>query len=428
MKKTWMAVMAVTLSLVTIACASPVSAEVLKSDKARNTSPVVSAGDLAELVQGNSAFALDLYQPLKAQNDGNIFYSPYSLSLALAMAYAGAQGDTAAEIADTLHFTLSPDALNAAFNYLALELEALGGNTSGSTSDDDAGFQLNVVNDAWGQKNFQFLASYLDTLALNYGAGLRILDFQNNAEGARQTINAYISQQTNGKIKDLIPPGAVDELTRLILTNAIYFNAAWQSPFTKEATGNGAFTLLDGSQVSVSMMHQSASFDYVQGTGYQAIELPYADGQLSMVVLLPDEGQFSAFEDSLSAEVVDGIIASMNTRSVILSLPKFQFDSSFGLNQVLSSMGMDLAFSAEADFSGMTGNRDLAISDVIHKAFVSVDEAGTEAAAASAVIMTLSAMPVDQITLSINHPFIFLIRDVTSGTILFVGRVMNPAA
>ena len=428
MKKTLLGVIAVAVSLVLLACSSPVAAEVLKSNKARNLSPLVSAGDLSELVADNSAFAFDLYQSLKTQNDGNMFYSPYSLSLALAMAYAGARGDTASQMADALHFTLPEDALNAAFNSLALELANRGQSTLTPTPSGTQGFQLNVVNDAWGQKNFQFLASYLDTLAVNYGAGLRILDFIKDAEGARQTINQYISDQTQGKIKDLIPPGAVTDLTRLILTNAIYFKAAWQYPFAKEATGSGFFNLLNGGQVSVSMMHQMRFFNYAQGTGYQAIELPYDDGQLSMVVLLPDVGQFNAFQDNLNSVVVNGIIASMAEQDVILSLPKFQFDSTFSLNQALSSMGMPLAFSPSADFSGMDGARDLSISDVLHKAFVSVDEAGTEAAAASAVIMVGSAMPANPITLSIDRPFIFLIRDIQTGTILFIGRVMNPAS
>jgi serpin B len=413
------------MSMVMVACSTPVSAEMVKSDKARDTSP--SGSGLSELVEGNSEFAFALYQQLKEQNDGNIFYSPYSLSLALAMAYAGAEGETADEMADALHFTLSDEALHEAFNYLAQELEKRGENIY-ATSDDDKGFQLNVVNDAWGQKNFEFLAGYLDTLAVNYGAGLRILDFINDAEGARKPINQYISDQTNGKIEDLIPEGAISELTRLVLTNAIYFNANWQFPFAEDATGSGLFTLLDGSQVDVDMMHQMHSFNYVQGDGYQAVELPYEEGQLSMLVLIPDEGRFEAFENSLDLSLVDDVIAGLYSQTLILALPKFQFDSSFGLKQALSAMGMQQAFSDVADFSGITGGRDLFISDVIHKAYVSVNEAGTEAAAASAVIMVASGMPSEPLTLSINRPFIFLIRDIPTGSILFIGRVMNPAA
>jgi serpin B len=425
MKKTILTIIAVAMSMVMVACSTPVSAEMVKSDKARDTSP--SGSGLSELVEGNSEFAFALYQQLKEQNDGNIFYSPYSLSLALAMAYAGAEGETADEMADALHFTLSDEALHEAFNYLAQELEKRGENIY-ATSDNDKRFQLNVVNDAWGQKNFEFLAGYLDTLAVNYGAGLRILDFINDAEGARKPINQYISDQTNGKIEDLIPEGAISELTRLVLTNAIYFNANWQFPFAEDATGSGLFTLLDGSQVDVDMMHQMHSFNYVQGDGYQAVELPYEEGQLSMLVLIPDEGRFEAFENSLDLSLVDDVIAGLYSQNLILSLPKFQFDSSFGLKQALAAMGMQQAFSDVADFSGITGGRDLFISDVIHKAYVSVNEAGTEAAAASAVIMVASGMPSEPLTLSINRPFIFLIRDIPTGSILFIGRVMNPAA
>jgi serpin B len=426
MKKPLLAIMAVGLSLVTIACSSPVAAAYLKSDKARDLNP--SSGGLSELVAGNSEFAFALYQKLKTQNDGNMFYSPYSLSLALAMAYAGAEGQTASEMAGAMRFTLSQDALAAAFNYLALELDKRAGSAGSSTAAGDKGFHLDVVNDAWGQKNFQFLSQYLDTLAVNYGAGLRILDFIKDAEGARQTINKYIEDNTNGRIKDLIPPGAVNDLTRLVLTNAIYFKAAWQSPFAEAATGSGSFTLLNGSQVTVNMMHQTEYFQYAQAQGYQAVELPYDGGQLSMVVLLPDEGQFTAFENSLSASLVSGVLASMQSQSVVLSLPKFQYDSSFGLKQALTALGMQQAFTDAADFSGMTGSKGLFISDVVHKAFVSVDEAGTEAAAASAVIVGATAMPVNQVVLSINRPFIFLIRDIPTGSILFIGRVMNPTS
>jgi serpin B len=424
MKKRLLSMIAVTLSLALVACSNPVVADILKSKKVRELSP--SPNDLSALVRGNSAFAMDLYQSLKTQNDGNMFYSPYSLSLALAMAHAGARGDTAKEMANTLHFNLSQDALDAAFNFLALEMDSRTQNTSIGGMGSDEAFHLNVVNDAWGQKNFQFLTTYLDTLAVNYGAGLRILDFIKDGEGARQTINQYISDQTQGKVKELIPQGAVNDLTRLVLTNAIYFKAGWQSPFAKEATNNGTFKLLNGSQVNVSMMHQMDFFNYTQGAGYQVAELPYGDGQLSMVVLLPDEGQFKKFQDNLNSKLVDSIIASMTQQNVILSLPKFQFDSSFGLKQALSSMGMSIAFSDKADFSGMTGTQGLLISDVVHKAFVSVDEAGTEAAAASAVIVGATSMPSQSVTLSVDRPFIFLIRDIPTGTILFVGRVTNP--
>ncbi len=426
MKKTMLAITAPLLSLILVACSTPVSADVLKSSKARDLSP--SGTNLTQLVEGNNAFAFDLYQTLKTQNEGNMFYSPYSLSLAIAMAYVGARGDTATQMASTLHFTLPQGALDAAFNYLALELDSRGKSSDSMTSGQNEGFQLNVVNDAWGQKNFAFLASYLDTLAVNYGAGLRVLDFISNAEVARQSINQYISDKTQGKIKDLIPPGAVTDLTRLVLTNAIYFKATWQTPFAKESTGEGTFNLLSGGKVTAQMMHQTGYFNYFAAEGFQALELPYDGGQLAMDVFVPDAGQFNDFQNALDSSSAETIIASMTRQDIILSLPKFQFDSSFSLKQALSSMGMAVAFSDKSDFSGMTGTPGLQISDVVHKAFVSVDEAGTEAAAASAVIMVGTAMPANQVTLSIDRPFIFLIRDVATGSILFIGRVLNPAA
>jgi len=412
------------LSLTLVACSSAVTAAELKSDKPRDTSPEVTAAELSALVESNSAFAWNLYQQLKAQ-DGNLFYSPYSLSLALAMTYAGARNQTEQEMAATLHFDLSQEKLHQAFNYLALELlkrETI----KDAEGKDDVGFRLDVVNDIWGQKDYDFLAPFLDVLAENYGAGLRILDFIRDAEGARETINQYISDRTEGRIKDLIPQGAIDTMTRLVLTNAIYFNAAWASPFNEDDTQNGTFYLLDGSQVTAAMMHQSETTGYAEGTDYQAVEIPYAGEQLSMVIIMPKEGQFAAFENSLDAARVSSIIESLKTSVVDLSLPKFEFDASFDLVQELAAMGMPIAFTDQADFSGMTGNRDLCIGDVVHKAFVSVDEAGTEAAAASAVIMELTSMPSEKVTMTVNHPFIFLIRDIPTGTVLFIGRVVNP--
>ena len=357
-----------------------------------------------------------------------MFYSPYSLSLAIAMAYAGARGDTATQTANTLHFTLPQGALDAAFNYLALSLDSRGKTSGSLTPGQGEAFQLSVVNDAWDQKNFSFLSSYLDTLAINYGAGLRVLDFTNDAEGARQSINQYISDKTQGKIKDLIPQGAVTDLTRLVLTNAIYFKATWQTQFTNEATGDGTFNLLDGGKVTVQMMNQTSYYKYFAGEGFQALELPYDGGQMSMDVFLPDAGQFNTFQNALDSTSANIIIGSMTRQDIILSLPKFQFNSSFSLKQTLSSMGMAVAFSDISDFSGMTGTPGLKISDIVHKAFVSVDEAGTEAAAASAVIMVGTAMPANQVTLSIDRPFIFMIRDIPTGSILFIGRVVNPVA
>ena len=213
-----------------------------------------------------------------------------------------------------------------------------------------------------------------------------------------------------------------------MLTNAIYFNAAWENPFNKKMTADGPFYLLDGGQVIVPMMKQTESFSYAKGEGYQAVELLYDGDELSMVILLPEDRQFEAFEESLHAEQVDIIISDLQTTEVALTMPQFEFDSEFSLKDTLSGMGMPIAFSGAGDFSGMTGNPELFISDVVHKAFVAVDEAGTEAAAATAVIMKLTAVPEPPVEITIDHPFIFMIRDIETDAILFVGRVVNPAA
>ena len=424
MKKTFLYLLMAVLALSLAACAQPVAGEVLQSEKERETSPDVSGADLATLVEGNSAFAFDLYQVLR-EEDGNLFYSPHSISLALAMTYAGARGETEQQMADALDFILPPDRLHPAFNSLDLELSLRG---EGAKGKDGEGFRLNIVNAIWGQKDYEFLSEFLDLLAENYGAGLRILDFARAPEESRITINNWVSDQTEGRIEDLIPQGLIDVLTRLVLTNAIYFNAAWQYPFQEDVTQDGPFYLLDGGEVTVPMMRQTESLGYAEGDGYQAVELPYDGSELSMAILLPAPGQFEAFEDRLDAQQVDGIIGRLEQRQVALTMPKFEFESDFSLGETLAAMGMPVAFSGSADFSGMTGNRDLFIADVIHRAFVSVDEAGTEAAAATAVMMEMSAPPEEPVEVTVNRSFIFLIRDIETGTILFIGRVVNPSA
>ncbi len=397
--------------------------EVVCSEKQRATSPNVAASDLADLVNGNGGFAFDLYQFLGGQ-EGNLFYSPYSISLALAMTYAGARGDTEAQMADTLHFALSEERLHPAFNGLDLELARRG---EGAQGRDEKGFRLNIVNAIWGQEGFEFLPQFLDVLAENYGAGLRLLDFAQAPEEARVTINDWVSDHTEGRIEDLVPQGVIDRLTRLVLTNAIYFNAAWLYPFQEQWTQDGTFHLLDGSESTVPMMSQTESFGYVEGEGYQAVELPYDGGELSMVILLPRAGRFDEFQGAVAARRVGGIVGGLVQKQVALTMPKFEFESDFSLAKALMAMGMPLAFTENADFSGMTGGHDLFISDVIHKAFVSLDEAGTEAAAATAVAMKLAAASLEPVEVTVDRPFIFLIRDIETGTILFVGRVIDPS-
>jgi len=396
-----------------------------QSDKKRIDSPSVPAPDQAELVGGNSAFAFDLYHLLKEkEGEENLFYSPYSISLALAMTYAGARGETGQQMADTLHYTLPQDRLHPAFNHLDLELASRG---EGAEGKDDGGFRLNIANTIWGQEDYTFLPEYLDTLALNYGAGMQLVDFIGDSEASRIAINNWVSDQTEGRIKDLIPKGVIDDLTRLVLTNAIFFNAAWADPFEEGQTQDGPFYLLDGSQVTVPMMHHTASYGYAEGEGYQAVELPYDGRELSMVILLPAAGEFESFEDSLDAGRVGTIVNDLTYQEVALTMPKFDIESDFSLVDALAEMGMPLAFSMGADFSGMDGTRELYIGEVLHKAFITVDEAGTEAAAATAVEMQLKGAPVASVTVTVDRPFIFFIRDVETGATLFVGRVVDPS-
>jgi serpin B len=413
----------VALVLGLAACPHAAAGELIKSDKPRDTAPEVSNPILAILVEGNSDFAFKLYQQLK-EEEGNLFYSPYSISVALAMTYAGARGETEKQMADALSFNLPQDELHPAFNALALEMDKRG---EGAGGKDGEGFRLNIINAIWGQRDYTFLDEFLDLLATNYGAGLRVLDFIGAPEESRVIINDWVAEQTEERIENLIPKGLINTMTRLVLTNAIYFNAAWEYPFEEDYTRDGVFHRLDGGGVTVPMMHQTEPFGYAEGDGYQAVELRYDGGELSMVILLPASGQFEAFEEALDFEQANAIINALGRKEVVLTMPKFEFESEFGLGETLMALGMPVAFSGNADFSGMTGNRDLYIADVVHKAFVSVDEAGTEAAAATAVVMEMTAMP-ETVEVTIDRPFIFLIRDIETGAILFVGRTLNPAA
>ncbi len=342
------------------------------------------------------------------------------------MTYAGARTETEQQIASTLHFTLPQERLHPTFNFLDLTLASRSQESAGN---DGRGFRLNIANSIWGQKGYAFLMGYLDVLAQNYGAGLRLLDFIQAPEESRATINKWVSDQTEDKIKDLIPPGKITDLTRLILVNAIYFNAAWASPFSKELTKEESFYLADGGVVTVPMMAQTNYFGYSEGDDYQAVELRYGGWKLSMVVLLPQTGRFSDFEKSFSVNRLNAMLNNIKGINVRLKLPRFSYSGySFSLKDVFSGMGMALAFSNYADFSGMDGTRKLRIDDVVHKAFVAVDEAGTEAAAATAVIIGVTGIPQEPVTMTVNRPFIFLIRDVETGAILFIGRIMNPAS
>jgi serpin B len=428
MKNRYFLAMVLTAGLFLIpACAPvPVQAREAHSDLPRDLAPEVADADLADLVKGNNDFAFALFPQLSA-GDENVFYSPYSISLALAMTYAGANGSTADGMAQALHFLLPEGRLHPAFNRLALELES---RSKAEGLDPKQAFQLSVANSIWAQMGAHFEQEFLDTLALNYAAGMRLVDYTNDAEAARREINDWVSESTHQKIKNIIPQGALDALTRLVLANAVYFKAAWVHPFEADATQPEPFYLLDGITVDAPMMHEQASLRTMTGAGYRAVELPYAGWQLSMLVLLPDEGAFDSVEARLSSGVVDEALGALQPGQVILSLPKFKYEWSLSMTDGLKALGMRDAFDPQAaDFSGMDGRRDLYITDILHKAYVAVDEAGTEAAAATAVIVSpTSIQPAPPIAFTVDRPFFFIIRDNPTGTILFLGRVMNPAA
>ena len=396
--------------------------EQVTSEKSRITSLSASDVKLDELVRGNSAFAFDLYSALREQ-DGNLFYSPHSISLALSMVYAGASDRTAGQIKEVLHFLLPQDQLHPAFNVLDLALAERG---KGKSSQDSVKFRLNIANAIWGQRGYAFLPQFLDALAENYGAGMRPLDFSTDPEASREAINDWVSDRTEDRIQDLIPKGLINRLTRLVLANAIYFNAAWHFPFDEKRTSTGPFHLSSGSRVQVPMMRQTRIVNYarLETSQAQAVELLYSGEETSMIILLPAMEKYDRFESSLSADLVGEISKRMRPVRIRLSIPSFEIESEFRLADTLAGMGMPDAFDPEsADFSGMTGTKDLYCSAVVHKAFVKVNERGTEAAAATGgTIGVTSVTP----TFTADRPFIFLIRDIETDAILFTGRVMDP--
>lgn len=388
-------------------------------------------GATGQLVDGNTAFALDLFGSF-SKDDGNLLFSPYSISQALAMTYAGANGETATQMADTLHFTLDQSAVPTAFQTLNGDLVTRGT----ADADPDRGYpprSLQIANGLWGEQTFPFSTAFSDQLAESYGAGLQPADFQNDPEGVRDEINQWVADHTGDKIQDIVPEGAITEDSRLVLANAVYFYGGWLLTFDESNTQDGNFTLVDGSTATVPFMHQQDRFSYTTGDGFQVIELPYAGSQFAFTIILPDDGQFATVEQRLTPDFLTTALSQLGSRELVLAMPKFEFDYSASLADTLQALGMTDAFDPNlADFSGMldaSAPQPLAIGDVLHKAFIAVDENGTEAAAATTVLMAGAAAPVDKpLDVTIDHPFIFLIRDTQTGAILFMGRVMDPSA
>ena len=382
----------------------------------RQLAPAV-AGDAGVLVDANNRFAIDIYSRLRG-DPGNLFVSPYSMSTAFAMAYAGAAGQTRDEMAQVFHFTLPASRLHTTFGALRQSLDR--GASRGA-------YELRTANRAWGQKGFPFLPEFLRITRDDYGAALEEADFIQASESARQAVNGWVQNQTNDRIKDLFPTGSIDNLTRLVLANAIYFKGLWSKPFDPARTVNSDFSLDRSTAVAVPTMIQESKFRTAAATGVQLLELPYLGNDLSLVVVLPRSVDgLTALEEQLTWDGLNGWLAQLAEHNVEVQLPSFKFSSKFALNQTLADMGMPSAFQPfVADFSAMDGRRDLHISAAIHQAFVEVNEKGTEAAAATGIAMgTTSVKPM----FVANHPFLFLIRDHVTGSILFLGRVVDPRA
>ncbi len=399
---------------------------VARSALPRDTAPNVSEADRAQLPKDNTAFAIDLYQTLRKDPryaGSGIFLSPHSISTALAMTYAGARGATETDIAKTMHFTLPQDRLHPAFDWLDLTLSSRG---QGAAAKDGAPFRLRVTNSTWGQKDSVFEQPFLDRLAVSYGAGVNLVDFVSDAEGARKKINGWVEKETEKRIKDLIQPGILGRDTRFVLVNAVYFNAAWAHKFDKGATADGLFTKIDGSPTTASMMHATIEGSHFRGAGYDAVELPYDGGQMSMVLMMPDVGHFADFENALSADSFGFVLDQLTPARVGLTMPKFREEGDFGLKKPLQALGMQSAF-AGADFSGISKTETLEITDVLHKTFLDIDEEGTEAAAATAVVVGKTSAEVDPpIKVTIDHPFLVAIMDRATKTPVFFGRVLEP--
>lgn len=401
-------------------------AEFDKSTVPHETTTEIDPAQLQSLVEGNTIFALDFYEQIRDQ-DENIIFSPFSISLALSMAMAGAESTTEEVMLDALRMMLPEDEVYPAFNALLLQIQE----SEDAVMEEREGtnFELNLANSIWGQVGYDFKEPFLDILARYFDAGMYSVDYVRDPESAREAINDWVEEETENKIQDLIPEGAIDQLTRLVLANAIYFNGSWMVPFDENGTSDEPFYLLDGLEVTVEMMSLFGErFLYADGVGYQAIRLPYLSPDFVMTVIVPDADEFTAFEESLNSEVMNSLRNEMSYVEVNLRMPKFDFETSIDANDALVTLGMGEAFDPEhADFSGITEFEDLMITDVLHKAMITVDEQGTEAAAATAVIVGVtSAMPGEPVSLVIDRPFLFLIEHQPTGTILFMGRVLHP--
>ncbi len=399
--------------------------KVLAANINRNPIDKLPNPELQTLVSGNNDFAFSLFQVLNQDDlEKNLVFSPYSISLALAMTYGGARGETADEMKAVLQISQTDNIYNKAWNNLDQWLSI----RAAEQEDNEDGFKLRITNEIWAQQDYPFLETYLEQLARYFGAGIQTTDFEQFPEESRIAINNWVANETEEKIKDLIPQGAIHPLTRMALVNAILLNAPWQIPFDEENTSEAAFHLLDGSNVDVAMMMKTQDLSFFADETLKMVELPYSGGQLSMLLVMPSENTYSEFSEQFNNQVLNDLLIKNNFGKVKISLPRFYMDEDFILNEKLEKMGMLQAFDPDqADFSGMESSKELYIDKVIHKATIEVDEAGTEAAAATAVLMAAKGFnPEEPVEIIFDHPFFFIIRDRESGAILFFGQVVVP--
>jgi serpin B len=399
---------------------------------ADTSSPGAKMEEITEAAIAGNQFGFDLFARLRLQ-EGNLFFSPYGISTAMAMAHAGARGQTQDQMARTFHWGSSSGQAGLwSGAQVAQFMGALIRDQSRRSSQGD--YEWTVANALWGQKDIAFAADFLKTIKTEYTGGLKLTDFVADPEGARLTINSWVRDQTHEKIQDIIPSRVLGKDTRLVLTNAVYFKGNWMNPFSKTATAPAHFHLISGQDVNVPMMNRTGNYAYAETRQLQILELSYKGKELSMLILLPrNPNGLGEVEKSLANDTVTSYVHQLGDREVDTTIPKFTLNCEFGVAEMLVAMGMTDAFNrTAADFAGMTDKRDqrLYISAVLHKAFVAVDEEGTEAAAATAVPFApgfnidLSKKP--HIRFNADHPFVFIIRDNVSGSILFVGRLADP--
>lgn len=406
----------------------------LEGETERDTDPDVDAETFDEFTADNRDFAFAMFDELRAEesDDENVFVSPHSISSALAMTYEGAADNTRDEMADALHFGVGDEHIHPAFNKLDLELDS----RTDIETDEDEDLELEIVNQTWGQDDYPFLDSYLDVLSEHYGAGMYAVDFTTDYEQIRQEINAWVEDQTEDLIEDLLPPNSLEPLTRLVLVNAIYFYGTWEDTFDSDSTRDRPFELLDGSEVDVDMMRHDdmTSAGYHEGDDATAVSLPYVGGELAMVAVKPtdDEADFVSWEEEFSRQDFDDVVDGLEQQQGFVDLPKFEDEGEYNLIPAFEQLGMVDAFDdIDADFSNMAdleeAMENLYISGIFHQTFIEVDEEGTEAAAATGVVVGADSAPIPDFEVSFDRPFYYAIYDHGTDTILFMGRMVDPS-